>query len=92
MYGMKKTRVLRVEARRRPATAMVTDRSAWDWYAESCPCGLPAGECRAHPRARPTPAAPRGRLAGLGLRGRPRGRQDAGRGLAGSSAGSTTAP
>ena len=35
MYGMKKTRVSRVEARRRPVAA-VADRSRWDWYAESC--------------------------------------------------------
>jgi phage terminase large subunit-like protein len=25
---------------------------AFDWYAGSCPCGLPPGECREHPRAR----------------------------------------
>jgi hypothetical protein len=28
------------------------DASPWDWYAEGCLCGLPAGECREHPRAR----------------------------------------
>ena len=21
----------------------------WDWYAESCPCGVPPGECRGIP-------------------------------------------
>ena len=84
---------LRRERRRRyAAPAELIDRSAWDWYAESCPCGLPPGECRVHPRARPTPAAPRGRLAGLGLYCRPRGGQDARRAPAGSSSGSTTAP
>ena len=81
MYGTKKTRLLRIEARRRPAAAIVVDRSPWDWYAESCSCGLPAGECRAHPRGRPSQRPPRGRLAGLGLRGRARGGQDACRGL-----------
>ena len=60
MYGAKKTRLLRIEARRRPPAAIVIDRSAWDWYAESCACGLPAGECRAHPRARPTQRPPAG--------------------------------
>ncbi len=25
------------------------DRSPWDWYAESCSCGLPPGECRESP-------------------------------------------
>src|SRR5271155_3478426 len=38
----------------------MTDRSAWDWYAESCPCSLPAGECSAHPRARSTQRPPVG--------------------------------
>ena len=33
---------------------MLTDRSPWDWYAESCSCGLPPGECRGIPAARPT--------------------------------------
>ena len=42
------------------AQAEVTDRSPWDWYAESCPCGLPPGECRVHPRARPTQRPPEG--------------------------------
>ena len=60
MYGMKKTRVLRIEARRRPAAAVVSDRSAWDWYAESCSCGLPPGNCRAHPRGRPSQRPPHG--------------------------------
>ncbi len=58
MYAAKKSRVLRVEARRRPAVVAVADRSPWDWYAESCPCGLPPGDCRAHPRARPSQRPP----------------------------------
>jgi Terminase large subunit, T4likevirus-type, N-terminal len=58
MYAAKKARVLRVEARRRPAVVAGADRSPWDWYAESCPCGLPPGECRAHPRARPSQRPP----------------------------------
>ena len=68
MYGMKKTRLLRIEARRRPAAAIVSGRSRWDWYALSCSCGLPAGECREHPPRPAEPAAPPRRLAGLGLR------------------------
>jgi phage terminase large subunit-like protein len=28
------------------------DLSLWDWYSETCPCGLEAGECRIHHRAR----------------------------------------
>ncbi len=38
----------------------VTDRSVWDWYGESCSRGLPSGECRVHPRARPTQRPPAG--------------------------------
>ena len=37
-----------------------SDRAAWDWYGESCPCGLPAGECRDHPRARVSQRPPEG--------------------------------
>ena len=36
------------------------DRGQWEWYAEGCPCGLPAGECREHPRARPNQRPPVG--------------------------------
>ncbi len=38
----------------------VTDRSAWHWYADSCLCSLPAGECRTHPCARSTQRPPAG--------------------------------
>jgi hypothetical protein len=38
----------------------LVDHSIWDWYADSCPCGLPAGECRIHPRARSTQRPPAG--------------------------------
>ena len=56
----------------------VTDRSPWNWYAPSCPCDLPAGECRTHPRARGTQRPPEGDWrvwgyvagAGPGRRGR----------------------
>lgn len=35
-------------------------RAAWNWYAESCPCGLPPGQCREHPRARASQRPPEG--------------------------------
>ena len=54
------TRVEWLKANAGTSQAEVTDRSAWDWYAESCSCGLPPGECRAHPRARPTQRPPAG--------------------------------
>jgi phage terminase large subunit-like protein len=37
-----------------------SDRGQWDWYAEGCPCGLSAGECREHPRARANQRPPGG--------------------------------
>ena len=60
MYGTKKTRLLRIEARRRPVAEPPVDRSRWDWYAPSCSCGLPPGECREHPRGRPSQRPPVG--------------------------------
>ena len=44
--------------RRRTRRRVNADR--WDWYAEGCPCGLPAGECREHPRARADQRPPGG--------------------------------
>ena len=54
------TRVARVNVGADFIPRDVTDRSLWDWYAESCPCGLAPGECRQHPRARPTQRPPAG--------------------------------
>lgn len=34
--------------------------AAWDWYDDKCPCGVPAGECPKHPRARPSQRPPEG--------------------------------
>ncbi len=36
------------------------DRARYDWYEEGCPCGLPAGECREHARARLAQRPPAG--------------------------------
>ena len=30
----------------------------YDWFGDECPCGLPLGECREHPRARPAQRPP----------------------------------
>jgi hypothetical protein len=54
------TRVEWLMARAGTFRAEVTDRSAWDWFAGSCSCGLPPGDCHAHPRARPTQRPPAG--------------------------------
>jgi hypothetical protein len=45
-------RLDRAVTQMRPVAAEVTDRSPWDWYAESCSCGQSLGACRVHPRAR----------------------------------------
>jgi len=36
------------------------DPARYDWYADGCPCGLPPGECREHPRARASQRPPEG--------------------------------
>jgi len=53
-------RIARVKSRLGIARPEVIDRSVWDWYAQSCPCGQPPGDCRAHPRARTTQRPPEG--------------------------------
>jgi hypothetical protein len=54
------TRLERLEAMAVINPPAEIDGSAWDWYADSCPCGTPPGECRAHPRARQTQRPPPG--------------------------------
>ena len=44
----------------RPSREISVDQAPWDWYERSCPCGLPPGECREHPRARDTQRIPDG--------------------------------
>ena len=60
MSRQPQARVVRAKAHLRPAPAAVTDRSPWDWYAQSCPCGLPPGDCRVHPRGRTSQRPPAG--------------------------------
>jgi hypothetical protein len=59
LNGME-TRIGRLESCLGTAPAEVPDRSPWEWYAPSCPCGTPPGECRTHPRARETQRPPGG--------------------------------
>ena len=56
-WRMFRAKLERLEWRRE---ARRSDRGQWDWYAEGCPCGLPAGECREHPRARANQRPPAG--------------------------------
>ncbi len=53
-------RVSRLERARDRASPTIADRSPWDWFADACPCGLAAGECREHPRARTAQRPPEG--------------------------------
>lgn len=53
-------RIARAEACLRRAGPAIADRTPWDWYANGCPCGVPAGECRQHPRARAAQRPPAG--------------------------------
>ena len=54
------TRARRVKARSGKSQAALTDHSPWEWYSEFCSCGLPPGDCRAHPRARTSQRPPGG--------------------------------
>jgi phage terminase large subunit-like protein len=54
------TRAKRLRARYGTSQPALTDRSSWEWYAEFCSCGLPPGDCRAHPRARTSQRPPAG--------------------------------
>ena len=81
------TRLNRVKSGLGPRVLEIADRAPWDWYAEGCSCPGSPGPGRM-PRAPPSPdesAAARGRLAGLGVRGRARGGQDARRGRLGAA-------
>ena len=53
-------RVARIEALLGAAGSGTHDRTLWDWYGAGCPCGVAAGECRRHPRARPAQRPPDG--------------------------------
>src|SRR5262249_29145636 len=67
------TRLHRELRRLRDARAAGTvgpaDRLRFAWYAEGCPCGLPAGACTVHPRARPGQPPPGGGSGGVPLVG-----------------------
>ena len=54
------TRIEPFDPRFVPVRAPVTNCSPSEWYAPSCPCGVPVGECREHPRARATQRPPEG--------------------------------
>jgi hypothetical protein len=55
-----RTRVARAKSQLGTARSEVDDRSLWEWYSPTCPCGLPPGECKEHPRARATQRPPEG--------------------------------
>ena len=51
--------IARMEARRELSNdpdgiiAEPVDRAQYAWYDPTCPCGLPPGDCKEHPRAGP---------------------------------------
>lgn len=53
------TRIDRIEVLAEATEPTVIDHSGWDWYADTCACGLAPGECRVHPRAAEPAAAAR---------------------------------
>jgi hypothetical protein len=57
MTATSQLREIRREIRRLreavPQRGSDQDRDRFAWFAEGCPCGVPPGECRLHPRARP---------------------------------------
>ncbi len=80
-------RIARLESEPLPECPGADDRGRFDWYADACPCGRPAGECGAHPRARANQRPPGGNWrAWLMLMGRGAGKTRSGaewvRGLA----------
>jgi len=56
----KPSRIVSLESLNDGETVELIDRSPWDWYAESCSCGEPAGGCSVHPRGRPSQRPPEG--------------------------------
>ncbi len=54
------SRIVNLESANDRETPELIDPVLWDWYAESCSCGQPLGECGVHPRARPSQRPPEG--------------------------------
>jgi phage terminase large subunit-like protein len=54
------SRIAKLEAEPVPADDGDDDPAPFDWYADTCPCGRPAGECAVHPRARANQRPPGG--------------------------------
>ena len=50
----------RLKAEPMPGAAGGAEAVRFDWYAAGCPCGVAAGACREHPRARPSQRPPAG--------------------------------
>src|SRR5271157_1461859 len=53
-------RLTRLERKPRRFEPAIADAERFAWYGESCPCGLPPGECQEHPRARSNQRPPDG--------------------------------
>ena len=53
-------RITLAKARIKTGPGEPSGPTPWDWYAQSCPCGLPPGQCGLHPRARASQRPPEG--------------------------------
>jgi hypothetical protein len=66
-------RIDRLESQHRARREPIGDVNRFWWYAQSCPCSLPPGACKIHPRARSNQRPPSDRtwrtLLALGGRG-----------------------
>lgn len=59
-WRMVRARLARLERLRGPVADRSGGPARFDWYGETCPCGVPPGDCREHPRARPSQRPPGG--------------------------------
>lgn len=55
---MRRTRQIKERLDQEQAGTNAEERRRFDWFGSTCPCGLPLGECREHPRARPNQRPP----------------------------------
>jgi phage terminase large subunit-like protein len=58
LYSAETVRKAQAELELRARAEREELRSRYDWYGDVCECGLPLGECKVHPRARPSQRPP----------------------------------
>jgi phage terminase large subunit-like protein len=58
LYSAETVRKAQAELELRARAEREELQSRYDWYGDACECGLPLGECKVHPRARPSQRPP----------------------------------